>query len=132
MVIDQLKLLINLARVDGEVAERERAYIVTIGQANGVPVQEITPLFDQEHPVLVPQALTAEERFNYIFSLVQLMKIDDRLYHDEVKYCAHVAAKLGYNEMAVFELMLNVKSKMEAGEKQNVQELVKQYLNLNS
>lgn len=132
MVTEQLKLLINLARVDGEVADQERIFIRNIGVANGLSGAEIQALFEREHKPVVPSGLTAQERFDYILSLVQLMKIDERLYKDEVKFCAHVAAKLGYNEMAVFELMLNVKATMAADEKKTIQELVKQYLNLNS
>lgn len=132
MVIEQLKLLINLARIDGEVTDQERIYVRNIGVANGLPEPEIRALFEREHEPVVPSGLTAEERFNCILSLVQLMKIDGRMYREEVKFCAHVAARLGYDEIAMVELMLNVKATMAADEKRTVQELVKQYLNLNS
>ena len=108
--IEQLKLLVNLARIDGTLAEKERQYIISIGQANHLLIAEILPLFTAEHPLTVPAQLSEEERFDYIFRLVQLMKIDDRLYGDEIKYCARVASSLGYREEALFDLMLNVKN----------------------
>ena len=108
--IQQLKLLINLARVDGEVAEKERQYILNIGQANHLLVAEILPLFSSEHPMVVPQNLSEEQTFDYIFRLVQLMKIDEKIYKDEIKYCAKIAATLGYREEVMFELMLKVKT----------------------
>lgn len=128
MALAQLKLLVNLARIDGEVAEREKKYISTIGLANNVPTSDILPLFESSHETVVPSNLTDQERFTYIFSLVQLMKIDERLYQDEIKYCSHVAAKLGYDEEVMFELMLHVRAAMETGEMQVLKRLTEKYL----
>ncbi|PZR41344.1 MAG: hypothetical protein DI538_01675 [Azospira oryzae] len=128
MAIAKLKLLINLARIDGEVADREKKYITTIGIANGVPMKEVVPLFELDHEIIVPADLTSDERFNYIFSLVQLMKIDERLYKDEIQYCSQVAAKLGYDQSVMFELMLHVRSVMEANELESLKQLTAKYL----
>lgn len=108
--LEQLKLLVNLARIDGEVAERERQYIINIGQANHLLIAEILPLFTNEHPILIPTNLSDEKKFDYIFRLVQLMKLDEKLYKDEIKYCAQVASRLGYREEVLVELLLKVKS----------------------
>lgn len=108
--LSQIKLLINLARIDGEVAEKERAYIYTIGGANGISESVIKPLFNQDHEIIVPTKLTKDQKFDYIFSLVQLMKIDERLYKNEIQYCAKITSKLGYSQDALFDLMLHVKA----------------------
>jgi len=79
MLLPKLKLLINLAKVDGEVADKEKTFITTIGLANHIPLSEISPLFNNNHQVIIPANLTDDQRFDYIFSLVQLMKIDERL-----------------------------------------------------
>ncbi len=129
MAIAQLKLLINLARIDGEVADREKKYITTIGLANGISVEDVAPLFDLDHELIVPSGLSTDERFNYIFSLVQLMKIDERLYKDEIHYCSQVAAKLGYDQSVMFELMLHVRGVMEANELESLKQLTTKYLN---
>jgi hypothetical protein len=128
MALEQLKLLVNLARIDGDVAERERKYISNIGLANNVPIDDIKPLFEKDHELVVPANLSSEERFSYIFSLVQLMKIDERLYKDEIQYCSKVASKLGYDEPVMFELMLHVRSAMESGEMQILRKLTEKYL----
>jgi hypothetical protein len=83
-VLSQLKLLINLARIDGDVAEREQQYITTIGVANGMDIKSIVPLFQKSHDAMMPADLTDDQRFDILFSLVQLMKIDERLYQDDV------------------------------------------------
>ena len=128
MAVDQLKLLINLARIDGEVAERERKYISNIGLANNVAMDDITPLFDQSHDIIVPDNLSSDDKFDYIFSLVQLMKIDERLYQDEIRYCSKVASKLGYSEDVMFDLMLHVRAVMEKNELNSLKELTEKYL----
>ena len=128
MVIPKLKALINLARIEGEVGEKEMKYIINIGLANGVPLTEITPLFNQDHELIVPADLKEEERFSYIFSLVQLMKIDERLYQEEIRYCSQVASKLGYEQSVMFDLMLHVRAVMEANELDALQKLTTKYL----
>lgn len=120
----QIKILINLARIDEEVAEKERAYICTIGEANGISQSVITPLFNQDHEVVVPAQLTEEEKFQYIFSLVQLMKIDERLYKNEIQYCAKITTKLGYSQDALFDLILHVNASTD-GTSSEVEELKK-------
>jgi hypothetical protein len=128
MALAQLKLLINLARIDGGVAEKERKYIANIGLANGIPMEDIAPLFEYTHALLVPAGLSQNEKFDYIFSLIQLMKIDERLYQEEIRYCSKVAAKLGYDESVMFELMLHVREVMEANEMNALRSLTEKYL----
>jgi hypothetical protein len=108
-VLSQMKLLISLAQVDGQVADREKNYIINIGRANGIYPDQINPLFNQKHEVIIPQHLSRDEKFAYIFSLVQLMKIDERMYKEEILFCSEIAAKLGYDNQVMFDLMLHVK-----------------------
>ncbi len=105
-----LKLLVNLARIDGDVDLKELKYIKNIGSANGVSEAELDLLISQSHNILIPQNLTEEQRFDCLFNLVQLMKIDERLFENEMKYCSQIAYKLGYDQGVMFELMLNVTS----------------------
>ena len=125
----QMKLLVNLARVDGKVAIRERNYIVNIGRANGLYPDEIEPLFDQKHEPVVPEGLTADQKFEYIYSLVQLMKIDERMYKEEMQFCSDIANKLGYRKEVLIELMLEVKAnEMQEYEMNTLKRLINKYL----
>jgi hypothetical protein len=128
--LSHIKLLINLARVDGDVAQQERAYIYTIGKANGIAEDVIMPLFDQDHDIIVPAQLTEDEKFLRIFNLVQLMKIDERLYKSEIQYCSKIASKLGYNQEALFELMLkvNAHSLVKSDEADTLKKLIAKHL----
>jgi hypothetical protein len=125
----QMKLLISLAQIDGKVADRERNYIVNIGRANGIYPDEITLLFEQQHGMKVPSNLSPEEKFRYIVSLVQLMKIDERMYREEIVFCSEIATRLGYQQQVMFELMLNVKSAaMTDKEMEALKKLTDKYL----
>jgi uncharacterized tellurite resistance protein B-like protein len=129
MALAQLKLLITLARVDREVVDKERKYITNIGLANGLSDAEIATLFKKDHRTIIPDNLTKDQRFDYIFSLVQLMKIDERLYQDEIRYCAKIASRLGYDQIVLFDLMLYVHSVMGANELEALKQLTAKYLN---
>lgn len=127
--LPQMKLLVNLARIDGNVAEREKNYIINIGRANGIYPDQILPLFNQTHEMIVPENLSANEKFDYIFSLVQLMKIDERMYKEEIVFCSQIATRLGYSQQVIFDLMLNVKaSGMSATEMESLKKMVEQHL----
>jgi uncharacterized tellurite resistance protein B-like protein len=127
--IDQLKLLVNLAYADGEVTEKEKKYIINIGQANHFLVAEILPLLSEKHRVTVLASLSQDEKFDYMFHLVQLMKIDEKIYKDEIKYCAKVASGLGYRADLVLELLLDVKNvNMDKGELADLKKLTATYL----
>ena len=127
--LNQMKLLISLAQIDGIVAPQERNYIINIGRANGFYPDQIQPLFEQRHTLIVPQDLSDDDKFNYLFSLIHLMKIDERMYKEEVMFCSKIAANLGYEPQVMFELLLHVKSvAMTEEEKAELKKLVQDYL----
>jgi hypothetical protein len=127
--LEQLKILVNLALIDGEVAAREKEFITNIGKAHGFPESSVATLFYEKHEVIIPSDMSDEQKFNYIFSLVQLMKIDERMYKDEIKYCSDIASKLGYKNEVMFDLMLHVKAaSMENNQLDSLRNLVSTYL----
>ena len=127
--LSQLKLLISLAQIDGKVAERERSYITTIGRANDLSEKDIEQLFEQRHQLIIPKELGDDEKFEYIFSLVQLMKIDERMYKEEMMFCTKIAENLGYDSEVMFELLLHVKpGVMEKDEIINLKEITQKHL----
>ena len=126
----QMKLLVSLAQIDGLVADREQNYIVNIGRANGIYPDEILPLFEKRHQLVVPEDLTEDQKFDYIFSLVQLMKIDERMYKEELLFCSKIALKLGYQQEVLFELLLQIQSReMSSSEKEALKEITQKFLN---
>lgn len=124
----QLKLLISLAQIDGKVAEREQNYIIHIGKANDLTQQEIIPLFEKRHELIIPEDLSDDQRFDYLFSLVQLMKADERMFKEEMMFCTKIAETLGYGSQAIFEFLLHVKpGVMEKDEIINLKEITQKH-----
>jgi hypothetical protein len=116
VLLTQLKLLINLARIDGSIAEREKNYIVNIAKANGFPESAVSTLLYESHDDMVPNNLTDDQKFDYIFSLVQLMKIDERLYQGEIKFCSALAKRLGYEPDVIVNLILSTENPLNENE----------------
>jgi len=124
-----MKLLINLAKADGLVADKEKNYLINIGRANGIYPDEIYPLFTQNHEVLVPENLSDDQKFDLMLSLIKLMKLDERMYREEINFCGQVATRLGYNKQVMFELLARVRSGgMEATEMDSLKEVIQNFL----
>ena len=128
--LSRMKLLINLAKVDGQVADKEKNHLINIARANGIYPDEIYPLFTQNHPMVVPGDLSDDQKFELIFNLIQLMKLDERMYREEIAFCGQVAAKLGYDKQVMFELLTHVKSgAMAANEMESLKKITQNFLN---
>jgi hypothetical protein len=105
-----LNLLVQLAKIDGVVVQDEIDLIKQIGQANGMSSDEISQCFDDPDMIEDFDKISDDEKYEVVYNIVQLMKIDGRLYKEEIAFCAKVASKLGYNEEVLLELMLKIYS----------------------
>ena len=100
----QLSALIQLANVDGEFAGEEKMLIMMLGKANGLKEDEILGLVEKPEPLPPLSTMSDEERFEYLYNIVQLMKIDSQVYLSEIKYCEELAEKLGYKRSVISAL----------------------------
>lgn len=103
-------MLVQLARVDGVVVQEEIDLIKQIGKANGMSNEEISESFEDPSVIEGLETLNDDQRYDYLYNVVQLMKIDGRIYKEEIQYCAKIASKLGYDEDVLRELMLKIYS----------------------
>lgn len=106
----QLSMLIKLANIDNDFAEDEKNMIYMVGKANGVPESEIDALLDEPEPLPPVISMSDDEKFEYLFNVVQLMKIDKEVYLSEVKYCEEVAVKLDFKKAVIAELSSKIYS----------------------
>lgn len=106
----ELNVLINLAASDKNVAERESKLIHLIGQANGLTKEEISHMLKNPQPIHNSTALTADEKFEHLYNLIQLMKMDGQVFRSEVVFCEQIAEKLGYKRAVVGEISQHVYS----------------------
>jgi len=107
---EQLNMLINLAASDGMVAEKESRHIQSIGQAAGVSKEDIDEKMKNPEPVGDLSHLTEDQRFGYLFNIIQLMKIDGQVFKSEIVFCEDMAVKLGYKKKVVGELSTRIYS----------------------
>lgn len=105
-----LNILFQLAKIDGVVVQQEIDLINKIGRDRGMTEEEISECFDEHLPMEQLKVRSDDEKFEYVYSIVQLMKIDGRLYDEEIKFCGRVVAELGYHKDVLFELILKVYS----------------------
>ena len=124
-----LNILVQLARVDGVVVQDEIDLIKQIGQANGMTSEEISQCFEDPELVENLDKITDDEKYEFIYNIVQLMKIDGRLYKEEIAFCAKMASKLGYDEEVLLELMLKIYSDPEiTTDKATLKSTIQKYL----
>lgn len=98
----QLYHLIKLAKQDGIIDEKELALIRRIGKAHGLTDQEINQ--EIESPKCDFEDLDGADRFEVLYNLVHLMKVDGKIFDEEITYCMSMAKKLGYPLEAVMDL----------------------------
>lgn len=105
-----LNVLVQLAKIDGVVVQDEIDLIKKIGKANGMTSEEISESFEDPNLIENLESLSPDDKYDYVYDVVQLMKIDGRLYKEEIQFCAGLISKLGYKEEVLRELMLSIYS----------------------
>lgn len=96
-----LNLLVRLATIDNELAGRESKWLIALGEKNGLSPTEIAEAFRNPAEPGALDQLAEEERFEYLYNLIQLMKIDRKIFLSEIQFCERVAYKLGYKSGVV-------------------------------
>ncbi|RJE71486.1 hypothetical protein SAMN04488028_10649 [Reichenbachiella agariperforans] len=104
MIKKQLTALVNLAKSDDNIDERERSLIFKIGSAHGLSDESIQEIVDHPGELTGVANLDPDEKFEFLYSIIQLMKVDDEIFNEEVEYCNMIADKLGYSYGAVMEM----------------------------
>ncbi len=97
----QLSMLIGLANADEDFADNEKDLIMMIGNANGVSEDEVMKLIGNPEPMPSLTTLTDDEKFDFLYNVVQLMKVDSQVYLAEIKYCENIAEKLGFKKKVI-------------------------------
>jgi len=106
----ELNVLINLAASDRSVAERESKLIKSIGKANGISDEEIASMLANPQPIANTSSLTSDEKFEHLYYLIQLMKMDGQVFRSEIIFCEQIAERLGYKKGVVAEISQHVYS----------------------
>lgn len=124
----QLSILIQLATVDSELAGKELKLIEMVAKANGFTDEDIKELLRKPEPVENFSSLTDDEKFEYLYMVIQLMKVDGQIFKSEISFCEDVAEKLGYKKQVVAELSKNIYSDPKiTADREMLKEKVRKY-----
>ena len=63
----------------------------------------------KDKPIYIP-TLSDDEKFEYLYNIVQLMKIDSQVYLSEINFCEELAVKLGFNKNVIGRLSRQIYS----------------------
>ena len=105
-----LSILIQLANSDGEFSGEERQLIYMIGKANHLKEEEIDALLENPEEMPPVSTMTEEDKFDYLYNVVQLMKIDSQVFLSEIKYCEEIAEKLRFKKKVIGALSKQIYS----------------------
>ena len=106
----QLSTLIELAKIDGEFDGQEKLHILMLGRANGLSEVEIKEIVKNPVPMPDVSLLPSDDKFDYLFNIIQLMKIDQEVYKSEIHHCEKLATKLGFKTKVVSAISSQVYS----------------------
>ncbi len=106
----ELNVLINLAASDKNVADPESKLIHLIGKANGISIDDINQMLKNPKPIHDSNSLTPDEKFEHLYFLIQMMKMDGKVFRSEVVFCEQMAEKLGFKKAVVAEVSQHVYS----------------------
>lgn len=109
-VQEQLSLLVHLSKADNFIAEPESKMIHYIGELHGLTQDDVETIIDNPMPIPDMNDLQPEHKFEYLFNIVQLMKIDGKVFQSEIDFCENIAVKLGYKPGVIADLSAYVYS----------------------
>lgn len=104
----KLEILISLANSDSKISENEEKLIRIIAKANNIEHQEVDRLLQQPQTGTSLGAYTEEEKFEALYLMIQLMKVDGQVFKSEIDFCEKIAEKLGYRKEVVRELSAGI------------------------
>jgi len=101
---DQISLLVHLSKADKFVAAEESELIHKIGQRSGLTTDQVENIIDNPKPLKNLRDLPPDEKFTYLHDIIQLMKVDGKIYQTEIEFCEKVAVRLGYKPGVIADL----------------------------
>jgi len=123
--------LLHLAQVDGNVSGSELALIYKIAVAKGIPMFEVEQMIQNPPQQAVDlEELSDDDRFEYIYTIILMIKMDGKLDEREFDACKKYAEALGYHHDVISQLMNLIESDFELSEnklalKQEIQKHLK-------
>jgi uncharacterized tellurite resistance protein B-like protein len=109
----QLNILIQLAEADKHFARAEREMIFKIAKDKSFPQEEVQNLIRNPEPIDSLGALSLEQKFEYLKSIVELVLADHNVFESEIVFCKSIAIKLGFKKGVIEYFMEHFENKDE-------------------
>lgn len=130
MSLKLIGTLLHFAQADGKVSGSELALIYKIAVEKGIPMFEVEQMVQnppQEADDL--DELSINDRFEFIYTIILMMKMDGILDDREAAMCSKYAVSLGYDEQVIPELLNMIKSDSDlSGNKEVLKQEVQKFL----
>ena len=94
----QLNILIQLAEVDKHFAKIERDLIFKIAKERKFSEEEVNDLIRNPQPIDSLGALSLDQKFEYLWSAIELVFADQNVFESEIIFCKNIAIKLGFKK----------------------------------
>jgi uncharacterized tellurite resistance protein B-like protein len=107
---NELNILINLAASDSRIEDKEAKLIRMVAKANGISNEDVDQMSANPQPITNISALTSDEKFEHLYYLIQMMKMDGQVFKSEIVFCENIAEKMGYKKGVVAELSQHIYS----------------------
>ncbi len=101
---EQINILVHLSVADGHLAEEENKMIHKVGERNGLTATEIAEIIKNPKAIPVLREINPDEKFEYLYNVIYLMKVDGKIFQSEIKFCEKVAIAMGYKPSVVSDL----------------------------
>ena len=94
----QLNILIQLAEADKHFAKIERDLIFKIAKERKFSEEEVNDLIRNPQPIDSLGALSLDQKFEYLWSAIELVLADQNVFESEIIFCKNIAIKLGFKK----------------------------------
>ncbi|MBX2965897.1 MAG: TerB family tellurite resistance protein [Cyclobacteriaceae bacterium] len=96
-----INILIQLAEADKHFARAERELIFKVAKERNFPEEAVTELIRKPEPIESLGALSHDQKFEYLYSVIELVFADHNIFDSEILFCKNVAIKLGFHKNVV-------------------------------
>jgi uncharacterized tellurite resistance protein B-like protein len=103
----QLNILIQLAEADKHFARSEREIIFRIAKERKFPEEMVHELIRNPEPIESLGALSQDQKFDYLMSVMELLFADHNVFESEIIFCKSIAIKLGFKKNVIDYLLEN-------------------------
>jgi len=121
--------LVQLAKADGKISKSESGLLVKIGERNGVSAEEVFEMVDASDDFFYKKPENDEQRFDQLYDLVDMMRIDGEVSPKEVEYTIEIAEKMGIRKAVAWILVQALVEGLSIGKsKKSLKRAASEYL----